>query len=130
MWSGLSANLDVWVIVGLIFQGAFTARFLVQWIASERQGKSVIPISFWYLSLFGSAGLLLYAIVCADPVFVLGQSLGSIVYIRNLILIHRERGASDAGSITPTSWAPMEPDPRLTTACRRLHTYFARRAPL
>ncbi len=101
MWERLSANLDFWVILGLVFQGAFTARFLVQWIASERQGRSVIPVSFWYLSLFGSAGLLLYAVVRADPVFILGQSLGSVVYVRNLILIHRERCASDASPATP-----------------------------
>jgi lipid-A-disaccharide synthase-like uncharacterized protein len=102
MWDRLSANLDFWVILGLVFQGAFTARFLVQWVASERQGKSVIPISFWYLSLFGSAGLLLYAVVRADPVFVLGQSLGSVVYVRNLILIRRERRASGASAAAPT----------------------------
>jgi lipid-A-disaccharide synthase-like uncharacterized protein len=101
MWNRLSANLDFWVILGLVFQGAFTARFLVQWIASERQGKSVIPISFWYLSLLGSAGLLLYAVVRADPVFILGQSLGSIVYVRNLVLIHRERHASAASPMPP-----------------------------
>jgi lipid-A-disaccharide synthase-like uncharacterized protein len=91
MWSRLSANLDFWVILGLVAQLAFTARFLVQWIASERARKSVVPIAFWYLSLFGSAGLLFYAIVRADPVFILGQSFGSIVYIRNLVLIYRER---------------------------------------
>jgi lipid-A-disaccharide synthase-like uncharacterized protein len=102
MWSRLSANLDFWVVLGLVFQGAFTARFLVQWIASERQGKSVIPISFWYLSLFGSAGLLLYAVVRADPVFILGQSLGSVVYVRNLVLIHRDRCASTTGPVSPT----------------------------
>jgi len=102
MWSRLYANLDFWIILGLAFQGAFTARFLVQWVASERQGKSVIPISFWYLSLFGSAGLLLYAVVRADPVFILGQSLGSIVYIRNLVLIYRERRTSDASPAAPT----------------------------
>ena len=102
MWDRLSANLDIWVVLGLAFQAAFTARFLVQWVASERQAKSVIPISFWYLSLFGSVGLLLYALVRADPVFILGQSMGSVVYTRNLILIHRERRTSTAGPTTPT----------------------------
>ena len=91
MWSRVATNLDAWAILGLTAQFAFTGRFLVQWIASERTGKSVIPISFWYLSLFGSAGLLLYAIARADPVFILGQSFGSVVYIRNLVLIRRER---------------------------------------
>ena len=88
----MSANLDFWAILGLVAQLAFTGRFLVQWIASERAKKSVIPISFWYLSLLGSAGLLFYAIVRADPVFILGQSFGSIVYVRNLMLIHRGHG--------------------------------------
>ncbi len=92
MWDKLSANLDFWVILGLVAQLAFTGRFLVQWIASERAGQSIVPISFWYLSLLGSAGLLFYAIVRADPVFILGQSFGSIVYIRNLMLIYRGRG--------------------------------------
>jgi len=84
-------KLDAWVIVGLIAQAAFTGRFLVQWIASERSGKSVVPISFWYLSLAGSSGLLLYAIVRTDPVFILGQSFGLFVYSRNLALIYREK---------------------------------------
>lgn len=99
MWSRLAMNLDAWAILGFVAQVAFTGRFLVQWIASERSGRSVIPISFWYLSLFGSAGLLLYAIGRADPVFVLGQSFGSIVYIRNLALIRREKrlGHRDPG---------------------------------
>jgi len=102
MWSRFVANLDFWAVIGLVFQGAFTARFLVQWIASERQGKSVIPISFWYLSLFGSAGLLFYAIVRADPVFIVGQSFGSVVYIRNLALIHREHRAIGEGPAAPS----------------------------
>ena len=102
MGSKFAANLDLWAVVGLVFHAAFTARFLGQWIASERQGKSVIPVSFWYLSLFGSAGLLLYAIVRADPVFILGQSFGSIVYMRNLALIYRERRAIGEGPAAPS----------------------------
>ncbi|MBM4017988.1 MAG: hypothetical protein FJ288_06600 [Planctomycetes bacterium] len=91
MLERLLANLDFWAVLGFAAQAAFTARFLVQWIASERRRKSVIPVAFWYLSLFGSAGLLAYAVVRADPVFILGQSFGSVVYIRNLALIYRER---------------------------------------
>lgn len=94
MWSRIATNLDAWALLGLTAQLAFTGRFLVQWIASERSGRSVIPLSFWYLSLFGSTGLLLYAVARADPVFILGQSFGSIVYIRNLVLIRRERHRS------------------------------------
>jgi lipid-A-disaccharide synthase-like uncharacterized protein len=95
MWSSLSSrfseNLDLWVIFGLTFQFAFMARFLVQWIASERQGKSVIPISFWYLSLIGSTGVLIYGIGRGDMVIILGQCFGTVVYVRNLALIYRER---------------------------------------
>jgi len=91
MWQELVSKLDFWAAFGLVAQLAFTARFVVQWIVSEREGKSVIPLAFWYLSLFGSSGLLLYAIVRADPIFILGQSLGSIIYLRNLTLIYRER---------------------------------------
>ncbi|NIA20393.1 MAG: hypothetical protein GWP05_00130 [Anaerolineaceae bacterium] len=83
--------MDFWAMLGLVAQLAFTGRFVVQWIASERRKKSVIPVAFWYLSLFGSAGLLVYAIVRADPIFILGQSFGSIVYMRNLVLIYRHR---------------------------------------
>ena len=103
MWSKLVANVDFWAIVGLIAQLAFTGRFLVQWVASERAGKSVVPISFWYLSLLGSAGLLFYAIVRADPVFILGQSFGSIVYVRNLMLIYRGGGGTADVPAAPAS---------------------------
>jgi lipid-A-disaccharide synthase-like uncharacterized protein len=91
MWDKLSANLDIWVVIGLLAQVMFTGRFIVQWIASERSGRSVIPVAFWYLSILGSSGLLLYAVARADPVFILGQSVGSFVYLRNLMLIYRER---------------------------------------
>ena len=91
MWQELVSKLDFWAAFGLVAQLAFTARFVVQWIVSEREGKSVIPLAFWYFSLFGSTGLLVYAIIRADPIFILGQSLGSIIYLRNLTLIYRER---------------------------------------
>ncbi len=96
------SKLDAWAIVGLVAQIAFASRFIVQWIASERRGESIIPISFWYLSLIGTTGLLLYAIVRADPVFILGQSFGSIIYTRNLMLIYRRRAAEQA-STTPAA---------------------------
>ena len=80
-----------WVVFGLGGQLMFTARFLVQWIASERAGRSVIPIAFWYFSISGGAILLAYAIYRADPVFILGQSLGVFIYSRNLWLIHAEK---------------------------------------
>jgi lipid-A-disaccharide synthase-like uncharacterized protein len=87
---------DVWVALGLVAQGVFFARFLVQWLASERQKQSVIPEAFWYLSLCGSALLLVYSIHVKDPVFILGQSTGSVIYIRNLVLIKRNKNAKDA----------------------------------
>ena len=91
MWHELTEKLDFWAAFGLVAQLAFTARFVVQWITSERAGRSIIPLGFWYFSLVGSMGLLVYAIVRADPIFILGQSLGSIIYLRNLMLIYRER---------------------------------------
>ncbi len=91
MLDKITTNFDAWVIIGLLAQAAFTGRFVVQWLASERCGKSVVPISFWYLSIAGSSGLLFYSIIRADPVFVLGQSLGLFIYSRNLVLIYRER---------------------------------------
>lgn len=80
-----------WVMIGLGGQLAFTARFLVQWIASEKAGRSTIPIAFWYFSIVGGTILLSYAIYRADPVFILGQSMGVVIYSRNLWLIRRER---------------------------------------
>lgn len=80
-----------WVLIGLVAQMLFTGRFLVQWIASERARQSVIPVAFWYLSLAGGLTLLAYAIHRGDPVFILGQSLGAIIYIRNIWLIHANR---------------------------------------
>jgi len=78
-----------WVIIGFIGQIMFTLRFIVQWLASERAKKSVIPTSFWYFSIAGSLILLTYAIHRSDPVFIAGQSAGSFIYLRNLILISR-----------------------------------------
>ena len=80
----------LWLIIGFAGQAAFSARFLVQWLASERARKSVIPVAFWYLSIIGSLTLLAYAISRRDPVFILGQSMGVFIYGRNLVLIRRE----------------------------------------
>jgi len=87
---------DGWVLLGMGAQGIFFARFLVQWLASERCKQSVIPEAFWYLSLCGSILLLAYSIHVKDPVFIVGQSTGSIIYIRNLVLIGREKAARKA----------------------------------
>lgn len=83
--------LSVWLAVGFLGQAMFFGRFLLQWIHSERLGRSVIPVTFWYLSLAGGLFLLAYAIWRRDPVFILGQSVGAFVYVRNLMLIRRSR---------------------------------------
>lgn len=85
-----------WLCLGFSAQIMFSMRFFVQWIASERAGKSVIPVIFWYLSIVGSSLLLLYAIHRRDPVFILGQSAGIFVYSRNLYLIYRSKKTSFA----------------------------------
>tara|TARA_Y100001935_G_C17165320_1_gene437389 strand:+ start:338 stop:640 length:303 start_codon:yes stop_codon:yes gene_type:complete len=88
-FADLSTYEISFLIIGLLAQIIFASRFLVQWIYSEKQGKSVIPISFWYLSIFGSFGLLIYAISRQDPIIILGQSCGLIIYLRNLYLIKK-----------------------------------------
>jgi lipid-A-disaccharide synthase-like uncharacterized protein len=84
-------ELNFWIIFGLAAQGCFFLRFLIQWIYSERRKKSVIPIHFWYLSLIGGLGILIYSIHIRDIVFIAGQSMGLFVYVRNLILIYGEK---------------------------------------
>ena len=79
------------LIIGLIGQGLFASRFIVQWVYSEKKGESHIPIIFWYLSIFGGIGLLIYAIFRKDPVIILGQTFGIFIYLRNLILIYKKR---------------------------------------
>lgn len=80
-----------WMALGFLGQLVFGARFVVQWIVSERAGRSVVPTVFWHLSLGGTALLLAYAIYRRDPVFIAGQSAGAFVYLRNLSLIERQR---------------------------------------
>ena len=80
-----------WLIIGFVGQALFGARFIIQWVVSEKKGESTIPLAFWYCSIGGAVVLLTYAIYKQDPVFIVGQSLGSIVYVRNLILIDRKR---------------------------------------
>ena len=79
------------LIIGFFGQGVFASRFIVKWIYSEKKGESVIPIIFWYLSIVGGICLLIYAIFRKDPVIILGQSFGILVYTRNLILIYRKK---------------------------------------
>jgi lipid-A-disaccharide synthase-like uncharacterized protein len=81
---------QIWLGVGFLGQAFFSARFLIQWIASERLGKSVVPRPFWYLSIGGGMTLLAYALWRRDPVFILGQAAGLFVYARNLYLIFKD----------------------------------------
>lgn len=83
-----------WVLFGLGGQLMFMSRFLVQWIASERARRSIVPVAFWYFSIAGGLILFSYALYRGDPVFILGQSLGVFIYSRNLYLIHVEKRAA------------------------------------
>lgn len=79
-------NFDYWVLFGFSAQFIFFLRFFVQWISSEKQKRSIIPMSFWYLSIIGSLMILVYAIKLRDPVFITGQFLALFIYIRNIVL--------------------------------------------
>jgi len=88
----LSENPEIiMIVVGFGGQGLFASRFILQWLSSESAGKSIIPIGFWYCSLLGGSVTLIYAIWREDPVFISGQGLGLFIYLRNLILIYREK---------------------------------------
>ena len=97
------ARLDWWVLVGFVAQGLFSMRFLVQWIASERAGRSVIPLAFWLFSIGGGLLLLVYALYRKDPVFIAGQAFGVFVYLRNLYFVLREREATASAKRGPVS---------------------------
>lgn len=84
-------NIDGWVVLGFVAQGLFTMRFAVQWIASERAGRSVVPMAFWWFSISGGLLLLVYALYRRDPVFIAGQGLGLFIYLRNVMFVLRER---------------------------------------
>jgi len=94
---------QVWIGVGLLGQGFFSARFIVQWLASERHQRSVVPTAFWYLSLVGALVTLSYAIHRRDPVFILGYAPGLFIYARNLYFIHRRPAAARSDATLPAS---------------------------
>lgn len=91
---------DPLVLFGMVGQGVFMLRFVVQWYVSEKLRRSHVPLGFWYISLAGGVMLMIYGILDADPVIVFGQSLGLLIYLRNLMLIHgaarRTREAAEA----------------------------------
>src|SRR4051812_18599291 len=85
------SQAKLWLIIGFAGQGLFTARFLVQWIASERKRDSIVPVAFWWLSLLGGLTLLSYASYRQDPVIIVGQAMGLVVYTRNLMLVGKAK---------------------------------------
>ena len=91
----------IWVSIGFLGQGLFFGRWLVQWMVSERNAESRVPVAFWYMSLIGGLITLAYAIYRRDPVFIAGQSVGALVYIRNLMFI--QRSSQSAKTASPAS---------------------------
>lgn len=92
-------KFDVWVIVGFLGQLFFSMRFIIQWIKSEKEKQSIVPYSFWIFSILGSGILLIYAIKRRDPVFVIGQASGFIIYIRNIQLIKKNKNKVEAENV-------------------------------
>ena len=84
-------QLNWWVLLGYLGQSLFAMRFIVQWVASERVGRSVIPVAFWFFSIGGGLLLFVFSLIIRDPVFIIGQGLGLFVYLRNLYFVFRER---------------------------------------
>lgn len=85
------SRATLWLVIGFLGQAVFTARFLVQWVASERKRDSVVPVAFWWLSLVGGLTLLSYSVHRRDPVIIVGQSMGTFIYVRNLMLVSKGR---------------------------------------
>lgn len=94
-------NHTLWLIVGFVGQALFGTRFIVQWLYSEHHGRSLIPIAFWYFSIAGGCILLAYSIYKRDPVFIVGQATGVLIYLRNLYFLRRFRPEAIEGSHEP-----------------------------
>jgi lipid-A-disaccharide synthase-like uncharacterized protein len=106
-WGGLTPSERIWIIFGFVGQALFFGRFVVQWIASERAGRSVIPVAFWFFSVGGAVIVLAYAIYRLDPVFIIGNTTGLLIYGRNISLIMREkRRAALANPLAPDDRRP------------------------
>jgi lipid-A-disaccharide synthase-like uncharacterized protein len=95
----------VWLAIGFFGQIMFSMRFIVQWVASEKRRESVIPVAFWYFSIAGGLLLFAYSLYRADPVFILGQSMGVFIYTRNLYLIFNQASAKEA--VVPDGARPV-----------------------
>jgi lipid-A-disaccharide synthase-like uncharacterized protein len=102
----MSATEAIWLTIGFLGQGLFFTRWVVQWFKSERERESTIPLSFWYLSLIGGLITLAYAIYRRDPVFIAGQGVGAFVYVRNLMLIHRQKAHLNLAAGGRSSFSP------------------------
>ena len=85
------AKFDFWLAFGIVAQLLFTARFLVQWISSERAGQSVVPMAFWFFSMGGGLMTLVYGVAKREPVIILGQAMATVIYVRNIMLIVKSR---------------------------------------
>lgn len=116
------SSASFWLIIGFTGQGLFTARFLVQWLASERKREVVVPRAFWWLSILGGSALLSYAISRRDPVIILGQSMGLFVYARNLMLGTRREEAPEKKGPT----AAMKPHVAIESAPARREASVSR----
>jgi lipid-A-disaccharide synthase-like uncharacterized protein len=99
----MSTTEMIWIAIGFLGQGLFFGRWVIQWIASERKAESRVPVAFWYMSLVGGLITLAYAIYRRDPVFIAGQGVGAVVYIRNLMLIHRQGPQPVTGTVPPAA---------------------------
>jgi lipid-A-disaccharide synthase-like uncharacterized protein len=92
---------QIWLTIGLLGQGLFFMRFFLQWLASEKAGRSVIPIAFWWFSVAGGLTLLIYALWRRDPVFIIGQASGFLIYARNLYLVNKEQRLAGVSNEDP-----------------------------
>ncbi|CAN5855351.1 hypothetical protein BH23PLA1_BH23PLA1_11650 [soil metagenome] len=109
-----STTDTIWLAIGFLGQAAFTSRFLVQWLASERERNSVVPMAFWWLSLAGGLTLLSYAIHKQDPVIIVGQSCGIFIYIRNIFLSAQGRKRIKGEQTAAQSMLPPGTRPHLS----------------
>jgi lipid-A-disaccharide synthase-like uncharacterized protein len=105
-------TVQTWLVIGFLGQGIFTARFLVQWLASEKKKDSVVPVAFWWLSIGGGLTLLSYAIYREDPVIIAGQSLGVFIYTRNLMLVAKGKRRGSRRKPRPAEPAGSKAIPR------------------
>jgi lipid-A-disaccharide synthase-like uncharacterized protein len=103
-WAGISTTELIWLTIGFTAQAMFTMRFIIQWLASERARRSIVPETFWYFSFAGGLMLFIYAIYRMDPVFILGQGSGLFIYARNISFIWRAK--QEATAMVPPAYKP------------------------